>query len=91
MDEGTPVRRTHPDSERDQPLDGESLKQQEMVDRTKSSGIQLVSYGPESEDEGEEDYYANDEFVYEDADVDQSSQDPETKFIKELIENEKNN
>ena len=50
-----------------------------------------MSYGEESADEGEEDYYANDEFVYEDADVDQSSQDPETKFIKELIENEKNN
>ena len=49
-----------------------------------------MAYGEESEEE--EDYYADDQFVYEDADADEaSSQDPETKFIKELIENEKNN
>ena len=60
------------------------------MDQTTKSGIQLVSYGEDSANEDEEDYYADDQFVYEDADADQSSQDPETKFIKELIEAEKN-
>lgn len=43
----------------------------------------MVLAASELEDDEEDDYYADDKFVYEDVVEDRSSEDPEQKFLKQ--------